>query len=425
MILPKNLFVGGLHLLMEIRKFDVTLKNWIIMNGLIKILYKTLTGEYATRWARENELSRLKGVKPLDTERFGLVYPEPDEEWPVGENKEIHTSTFGMDSDLIDPLQMSERVDSKKDPYFLSEDNVNPHNLLFSMDTPRESLFHWTTDRVSQSETEPKSKWKILGAEPVEGSAQPSLDVDNGREEPVVEKQTRTLMTPIGSLWNVSDRYPIFHGGNGELDLGNEVAPPAKQGIEQLYDKSRSNLSEEKYQELDKTVKSLRAYPKINHLFSMIEAAGPVPIIIDDSVKNPSYFTENGGYIKIPSRLSSFEKSAVLEEVIHRAQHLLYGTEAMQDPANRRVIEGEAKMFWDYFANHEAKGGLKMSRNKNYATELGRAINNGGIEDLDFFYRWVEEMDPEKVHGDTLSTNRKFDPKLLKYYHWKNKKEYF
>ena len=114
MILPKNLFVGGLHLLMEIRKFDVTLKNWIIMNGLIKILYKTLTGEYATRWARENELSRLKGVKPLDTERFGLVYPEPDEEWPVGENKEIHTSTFGMDSDLIDPLQMSERVDSKK-----------------------------------------------------------------------------------------------------------------------------------------------------------------------------------------------------------------------------------------------------------------------------------------------------------------------
>ena len=87
MILLKNLFVGGLHLLMEIRKFDVTLKNWIIMNGLIKILYKTLTGEYATRWARENELSRLKGVKPLDTERFGLVYPEPDEEWPVGENK--------------------------------------------------------------------------------------------------------------------------------------------------------------------------------------------------------------------------------------------------------------------------------------------------------------------------------------------------
>lgn len=115
----------------------------------------------------------------------------------------------------------------------------------------------------------------------------------------------------------------------------------------------------------------------------------------------------------------------MLEEVIHRAQHLLYGTEAMQDPANRRVIEGEAKMFWDYFANHEAKGGLKMSRNKNYATELGRAINNGGIEDLDFFYRWVDEMDPEKVHGDTLSTNRKFDPKLLKYYHWKNKKEYF
>ena len=53
MILLKNLFVGGLHLLMEIRKFDVTLKNWIIMNGLIKILYKTLTGEYATRWARE------------------------------------------------------------------------------------------------------------------------------------------------------------------------------------------------------------------------------------------------------------------------------------------------------------------------------------------------------------------------------------
>lgn len=53
-------------------------------------------------------------------------------------------------------------------------------------------------------------------------------------------------------------------------------------------------------------------------------------------------------------------------------------------------------MFWDYFANHEAKGGLKMSRNKNYATELGRAINNGGIEDLDFFYRWVDEMDPEK-----------------------------
>lgn len=232
-------------------------------------------------------------------------------------------------------------------------------------------------------------------------------------------------MTPIGSLWNVSDRYPIFHGGNGELDLGNEVAPPAKQGIEQLYDKSRSNLSEEKYRELDKTVKSLRAYPKINHLFSMIEAAGPVPIIIDDSVKNPSYFTENGGYIKIPSRLSSFEKSAVLEEVIHRAQHLLYGTEAMQDPANRRVIEGEAKMFWDYFANHEARGGLKMSRSENYATELGRAINNGGIEDLDFFYRWVDEMDPEKVHGDTLPTNRKFDPKLLKYYHWKNKKEYF
>ena len=77
MILLKNLFVGGLHLLMEIRKFAVTLKNWIIMNGLIKILYKTLTGEYATRWARENELSRLKGVKPLDTERFGLVYPEP------------------------------------------------------------------------------------------------------------------------------------------------------------------------------------------------------------------------------------------------------------------------------------------------------------------------------------------------------------
>ena len=110
---------------------------------------------------------------------------------------------------------MSERVDSKKDLYFLSEDNVNPHILLFSMDTPRESLFHWTTDRVSQSETEPKSKWKILGAEPVEGSAQPSLDVDNGREEPVVEKQTRTLMTPIGSLWIVSDRYPIFHGGIG------------------------------------------------------------------------------------------------------------------------------------------------------------------------------------------------------------------
>lgn len=135
------------------------------------------------------------------------------------------------------------------------------------MDTPRESLFHWTTDRVSQSETEPKSKWKILGAEPVEGSAQPSLDVDNGREEPVVEKQTRTLMTPIGSLWNVSDRYPIFHGGNGELDLGNEVAPPAKQGIEQLYDKSRSNLSEEKYRELDKTVKSLRAYPKLTICF--------------------------------------------------------------------------------------------------------------------------------------------------------------
>lgn len=42
-----------------------------------------------------------------------------------------------------------------------------------------------------------------------------------------------------------------------------------------------------------------------------------------------------------------------------------------------------------------------------------------------FFYRWVDEMDPEKVHGDTLPTNRKFDPKLLKYYHWKNKKEYF
>lgn len=40
MILPKNLFVGGLHLLMEIRKFDVTLKNWIIMNGLIKICTK-------------------------------------------------------------------------------------------------------------------------------------------------------------------------------------------------------------------------------------------------------------------------------------------------------------------------------------------------------------------------------------------------
>lgn len=66
-----------------------------------------------------------------------------------------------------------------------------------------------------------------------------------------------------------------------------------------------------------------------------------------------------------------------------------------------------------------------MSRSENYATELGRAINNGGIEDLDFFYRWVDEMDPEKVHGDTLPTNRKFDPKLLKYYHWKNKKEYF
>lgn len=43
-------------------------------------------------------------------------------------------------------------------------------------------------------------------------------------------------------------------------------------------------------------------------------------------------------------------------------------------------------MFWDYFANHEARGGLKMSRSENYATELGRAINNGGIEDLDFFY---------------------------------------
>lgn len=80
--------------------------------------------------------------------------------------------------------------------------------------------------------------------------------------------------------------------------------PPAKQGIEQLYDKSRSNLSEEKYQELDKTVKSLRSYPKINHLFSMIEAAGPVPIIIDDSVKNPSYFTENGGIYK--NTVSSF-----------------------------------------------------------------------------------------------------------------------
>ena len=72
MILLKNLFVGGLHLLMEIRKFDVTLKNWIIMNGLIKILYKTLTGEYDTRRARDTELTRLKGVKPLDPDRIAL-----------------------------------------------------------------------------------------------------------------------------------------------------------------------------------------------------------------------------------------------------------------------------------------------------------------------------------------------------------------
>ena len=97
----------------------------------------------------------------------------------------------------------------------------------------------------------------------------------------------------------------------------------------------------------------------------------------------------------------------------------------MQDPANRRVIEGEAKIFEDYFTTQNKNGGLKMSRDENYREGLDDIERNGGIEDLDFFYRWADEMDPEKVHGDTLSTNRKFDPKLLKYYHWKNKKEYF
>ncbi len=212
----------------------------------------------------------------------------------------------------------------------------------------------------------------------------------------------------------------------GRNQIHWEMLPPSEYGIENLYDKENSDLSPELINEFNAIVKELRADPKINHLITEIEKGGKIAFIMDEEAKNP-YYDPNRKCIGIPADYmnNSDKKTPLLEELIHRGQHLIYGDKMGE--INPRTIEAEAKMFQDLHSMENISL-LRPSKLYNgieeaYTEDLYDFIEYGKELPPGFFKYWGDQMPSNKIAGSKAPIDENFSSKLLDYYYgYKTKK---
>ncbi len=206
----------------------------------------------------------------------------------------------------------------------------------------------------------------------------------------------------------------------GENRINTSSFPPASCGIENLYDRDKSNLPPQLYSKINEAMKVLRGNPKINHLFSETEKGGKISFQIDPTITVPHY-NPYKELIKVPADF--IEKgdviTSIFEEIIHRMQHLVYG-EGIKENSNHRAVETEAKMLQDLFTTeNNTLGAMKVynGRNSAYNGALYDFIERGIELGDNFFKGWGDQMSPIQLGGFKPLIDDKFSPKLLEYYY--------
>ncbi len=353
----------------------------------ISILYKTLSGNPAVRWAQENEYSRFEHETPAVSDSFKELFLEPDENWlpddepminqllgqqfqnppyfsldnflsrsnvespqrpsvrqllfhPDKDKGEIIREPFDQEKQGNLFRQLSESAQKAKSQKSnpqqpLSEDQLNliNHGLRYQSNLPGQEWLpeELTGDAIPNSGYAPYNLPKGRNPQREEEIKEESSFLENSEGTPYskrgdIESQEKIMERWLSNHRSEADKRRLLSSPSPFHEGNGRVGynpEPSEQGIENLYDRENSNLPSELYNRIDQIIKGLRGDPKVNHLLSEIEKGGKIAFIMDAEAKNP-YYHRGIECIVIPSDWQSRDlDTPIFEEIIHRGQHLI------------------------------------------------------------------------------------------------------